>query len=106
MTACDEPTFRVRNRMFETCASADNHHGAGRHAVWCGISLEADVDWADVAVRLREANRLVAPKRPLASLDDRRPDGPLDAGAGRREGTRSDMRHPLDTLVHRWPSSH
>jgi hypothetical protein len=104
VTAWGEPTFRVRNRMFATFASADNHHGAGRHAVWCkavhvtqdalvrldperhfvppyvgvsgwfGIHLDADVDWTDVAVRLREAYRLVAPKRLIATLDERRPD--------------------------------
>lgn len=96
--AWGEPTFRVRNRMFATFASADNHHGAGRHAVWCkahhitqdalvrldpgryfvppyvgvsgwfGIYLDAGVDWQDVAVRLREAYCLVAPKRLRADV--------------------------------------
>lgn len=96
--AWGEPTFRVRNRMFATFASAHNHHGAGRHAVWCkarhvtqdalvrlepgryfvppyvggsgwfGIYLDAGVDWQEVAVRLREAYCLVAPTRLLAEL--------------------------------------
>ena len=30
-----EPTFWVGKRMFAMLANAGNHHGAGRHAVWC-----------------------------------------------------------------------
>ena len=30
-----EPTFWVGKTMFATFADAANHHGAGRHAVWC-----------------------------------------------------------------------
>jgi hypothetical protein len=30
-----EPTFWVGKRMFASFADAGNHHGAGRHAVWC-----------------------------------------------------------------------
>lgn len=30
-----EPTFWVHKRMFASFASARNHHGAGRDAVWC-----------------------------------------------------------------------
>jgi hypothetical protein len=30
-----EPTFWVHKRMFAMFASAQNHHGAGRDAVWC-----------------------------------------------------------------------
>ena len=30
-----EPTFWVHKRMFAMFASARNHHGAGRDAVWC-----------------------------------------------------------------------
>ena len=30
-----EPTFWVGKKMFATFANAANHHGAGRHAVWC-----------------------------------------------------------------------
>ncbi len=32
--AWGEPTFRVRNKMFATFASAAKHHGRGRHAAW------------------------------------------------------------------------
>ncbi|MFN8573252.1 MAG: MmcQ/YjbR family DNA-binding protein [Gemmatimonadaceae bacterium] len=34
-----EPTFRARGRMFATYASARNHHGKGRDAVWVKSSL-------------------------------------------------------------------
>ena len=80
-----EPTFRVRKRLFAMYANANNHHGDGRHAVWCkathitqeivvrrwptryfvpsyvgvsgwfGIYLDKDPDWHDVADRLRES---------------------------------------------------
>jgi hypothetical protein len=30
-----EPTFWVGKKLFATFANAANHHGAGRHAVWC-----------------------------------------------------------------------
>ena len=33
--AWGEPTFRVRNKLFAMYASSENHHGAGRPAVWC-----------------------------------------------------------------------
>jgi hypothetical protein len=33
-----EPTFWVHTRMFASFASARNHHGAGRDAVWCKAS--------------------------------------------------------------------
>ena len=32
--AWGEPTFRVKNKLFAMYAAADNHHGAGHHAVW------------------------------------------------------------------------
>lgn len=94
-----EPTFWAGKKMFASFASADNHHGAGRHAVWCksthmtqsllvgrtperyfvppyvghsgwvGIHLDRRPNWAEVAERLRDAYRLVAPKRALAALD-------------------------------------
>ena len=32
--AWGEPTFRVRNKLFAMYASATNHHGGGRPAVW------------------------------------------------------------------------
>jgi hypothetical protein len=88
-----EPTFWVGRRMFATFANAANHHGAGRHAVWCkathvtqdllitrapdryflpayvgpsgwvGIYLDRAPDWIEVAKRLRAAYELVAPAR-------------------------------------------
>lgn len=30
-----EPTFWIGKKMFATFANAANHHGGGRHAVWC-----------------------------------------------------------------------
>jgi predicted DNA-binding protein (MmcQ/YjbR family) len=97
--AWGEPTFRVRNKMFAMYANANKHHGNGRAAVWVkaapgdqakmvsaapecffvppymgpsgwvGIWLDGAVDWDDVAEFLRDAYRLVAPKRLSASLD-------------------------------------
>ena len=99
--AWGEPTFRVRNKLFAMYASSGNHHGAGRHAVWCkaapgnqqlmvraqpdrffvppyvgpsgwvGVYLDADTDWSDVADLMRDSYELVAPKRLLASLPAR-----------------------------------
>jgi predicted DNA-binding protein (MmcQ/YjbR family) len=97
--AWGEPTFRVRNKLFAMYAAADNHHGAGRPAVWCkaapgnqslmvrgapgrffvppyvgpsgwvGVWLDRDPDWAEVADLLRDSYRLIAPKKLLAILD-------------------------------------
>jgi hypothetical protein len=97
--AWGEPTFRVRNKLFAMYAAATNHHGAGRPAVWCkatrsnqsmmieiapqrffmppyvgpsgwvGIWLDGEVDWPELAELLRDAYRLVAPKRLLRALD-------------------------------------
>jgi hypothetical protein len=97
--AWGEPTFRVRNKMFAMYADAGNHHGDGRAALWCkaapgnqalmvgadphrffvppymgpsgwvGVYLDADTDWDEVAELLRDAYRLVAPKRLLPLLD-------------------------------------
>jgi hypothetical protein len=94
-----EPTFRVRNKMFASFANADNHHGRGRHAVWCkathttqdmlirkspdryfvppyvgvsgwfGIYLDRSPDWKEVAARLGESYRLVAPRPLLEAYD-------------------------------------
>ncbi len=85
-----EPTFWVGKRMFASFADADNHHGAGRHAVWCkatnvtqdmlitrsperyfsppyvgasgwvGIYLDEQPDWAAVEDRLSHAHALVS----------------------------------------------
>ena len=95
-----EPTFRVRNKMFATFADASNHHGRGRHAVWCksdfvtqellvtrspdryfvpaymgpsgwvGIYLDRKPDWAEVSERLRQSYLMVAPKRLIAAMED------------------------------------
>ena len=91
--AWGEPTFRVRNKMFAMYAAASNHHGGGRHAVWLkstlgdqkrmvraapecffvppyvgksgwvGIWLDGKVDWDDVAEFVREAYKLIAPRK-------------------------------------------
>jgi predicted DNA-binding protein (MmcQ/YjbR family) len=96
--AWGEPTFRVRNKLFAMYANSTNHHGAGRHAVWCkaakgnqelmvrakpkrffvppyvgpsgwvGIYLDDKVDWSEVADLMRDSYELVAPKRLLAKL--------------------------------------
>ena len=96
--AWGEPTFRVRNKMFAMFADAHNHHGGGRHSVWCkaapgeqellmraapdrffrppyvgpsgwvGMWLDGNVDWIHVSQILEDAYRLVAPKRLLAEL--------------------------------------
>ena len=93
--AWGEPTFRVRNKLFAMYASAGNHHGAGRPAVWCkaapgnqdimvrtapdrffvppyvgpsgwvGIWLDKKVDWKELGQLLQDGYRLVAPKRLL-----------------------------------------
>jgi predicted DNA-binding protein (MmcQ/YjbR family) len=97
--AWGEPTFRVRNKMFAMYASANNHHGGGRPAVWLkatkedqahmiaaapewlfkppyvgpsgwvGAWLDRDVDWDAVADFLREAYLLVAPKKLASQLE-------------------------------------
>jgi hypothetical protein len=88
-----EPTFWVGRRMFASFADASNHHGAGRHAVWCkaahvtqdwlvaqaperyfkppyvgpsgwvGIYLDREPDWSEVAERLRHSHELAVPTR-------------------------------------------
>jgi hypothetical protein len=40
----------------------------GAHG-WLGVDLEVDVDWEEIAGVIREAYRMVAPKRLLAQLD-------------------------------------
>jgi predicted DNA-binding protein (MmcQ/YjbR family) len=97
-----EPTFWVGKRMFASFANAVNHHGAGRHAVWCkashvtqsllvarapdryfrppyvgpsgwiGIYLDRDPDWAEVKERLQHAHELAASPRPRAQRSDTR----------------------------------
>jgi hypothetical protein len=97
--AWGEPTFRVRNKIFAMYAAATNHHGGGRHAVWCkatavnqgllvqaqperffvppyvgpkgwvGVYLDRAPDWRVVSDLVRDAYRLTAPKRLAAQLD-------------------------------------
>lgn len=89
--AWGEPTFRVKKRLFAMYAAPDNHHGAGRPAVWCkagpgnqalmveadparffvppyvgpsgwiGVYLDRRVNWRVVTGLLRDAHALVAP---------------------------------------------
>ena len=103
--AWGEPTFRVRNKLFAMYASADNHHGNGRVAVWVkaapgnqafmveaaperffvppyvgpsgwvGVRLDGTVDWTELAELLRDAYRLTAPKRLRVLLDEPRGTG-------------------------------
>lgn len=91
--AWGEPTFRVRNKIFAMYAHPNNHHGAGRPAVWCkaapanqafmvqgeperffippyvgpsgwiGVWLDRKVDWRDMGDLLRDAYLLAAPRR-------------------------------------------
>jgi hypothetical protein len=98
--AWGEPTFRVRNKVFAMYASANTHHGAGRHAVWCkagpgnqalmvaaepgryfvppyvgpsgwiGVWLDRSPDWKEVSALMRDSYSLIAPKKLLAQLDD------------------------------------
>jgi hypothetical protein len=98
--AWGEPTFRVRNKLFAMYASAGNHHGAGRPAVWCkagpgnqSLMVNADpdrffvppyvgpsgwigvwldnADWGELKDLLRDSYALVAPKKLCALLDER-----------------------------------
>ena len=94
-----EPTFRVRNKMFAMYAAPNNHHGAGRPAVWCkaapgnqslmvraapgrffvppyvgpsgwiGVWLDRDPDWTEVRELVCDSYRLTAPRRLQALLD-------------------------------------
>jgi predicted DNA-binding protein (MmcQ/YjbR family) len=100
--AWGEPTFRVRNKMFAMYANAGNHHGEGTHGVWLkaepgnqdlmvrsaphrffvppyvgpsgwvGVRLDGDVDWDELAMLVRDAYRLIAPKRLAALIDARK----------------------------------
>ena len=98
--AWGEPTVRVRNTLFAMYASAGNHHGAGRPAVWCkalrmnqammveaepdrffvppyvgpsgwvGVWLDGRVAWDDLDGLVRDSYLLVAPKRLGALLQE------------------------------------
>ena len=97
--AWGEPTFRVRNKLFAMYAAPNNHHGAGRPAVWCkaapgnqslmvraepdryfvppyvgpsgwvGVWLDRGPDWAEVGDLMCDSYRLIAPKKLQAVLD-------------------------------------
>jgi predicted DNA-binding protein (MmcQ/YjbR family) len=97
--AWGEPTFRVRNKLFAMYAAPNNHHGAGRPAVWCkaapgnqslmvranprrffvppyvgpsgwvGVWLDSDPDWAEVRELMSDSYRLIAPRKLSALLD-------------------------------------
>lgn len=94
-----EPTFWIGKKMFASFAHADNHHGAGRHAVWCkathveqdmliarsphryfappyvgpsgwvGIYLDRAPEWAEVADILRSAYELAKPAKKSRGLN-------------------------------------
>ena len=90
--AWGEPTFRVSNKLFAMYAHANNHHGAGHHAVWVkstainqslmiganpkrffsppyvgvggwvGVRLDGRVNWKDLADILKDGYELTAAK--------------------------------------------
>jgi len=98
VVAWGEPTFRVKNKIFAMFASASNHHGGGRPAVWAkaasgnqelmvgaapdrffappyvgpsgwvGVWLDGAADWKELAALLEDSYRLTAPKKLLAQL--------------------------------------
>jgi hypothetical protein len=39
---------------------------------WLGVRLDVDVDWQEVAGIVEDAYRMVAPRRLVAALDERR----------------------------------
>jgi len=97
--AWGEPTFRVKNKLFAMFASSANHHGAGRPGLWIksaavtqdmlvraeparyfvppyvgksgwvGAYLDKRPDWEVIDDLLRDAYRLTAPKKLVATLD-------------------------------------
>jgi hypothetical protein len=97
--AWGEPTFRVRNKLFAMYAAANNHHGAGRHAVWVkappgnqdlmvrtapdrffvppyvgpsgwvGVWLDRGVNWKELAELLRDSYRMTAPRKLVSKLE-------------------------------------
>jgi hypothetical protein len=97
--AWGEPTFRVKNKLFAMFASSGTHHGAGRPGVWIksaavtqdmlvraeparyfvppyvgksgwvGAFLDKKPDWEVIDDLLRDAYRLTAPKKLVATLD-------------------------------------
>ena len=99
--AWGEPTFRVKNKLFAMYAHANNHHGAGRLAIWCkakpvnqtlmigaapdrffkppyvgpsgwiGVWLDGDVDWNELLELFRDGYRMTAPKKLLERLKEK-----------------------------------
>ncbi|HJV09218.1 MAG TPA: MmcQ/YjbR family DNA-binding protein [Acidimicrobiales bacterium] len=95
------PTWFVRGKK-TFVMYLDDHHSDGRLALWCaappevqpalvreeperffvppyvggrgwlGVRLDIDVDWEEVAGIVEDAYRVVAPKRLVAALDERR----------------------------------
>ncbi len=122
VSAWGEPTFRVRNKMFATFASASNHHGDGRHAAWVkalpvnqdllvgsapqrvfvppyvgpsgwiGLYLDGVADWDEVARLLREGYTLVAPRRLLAEAPPPLPQATAKTRRPRRPATKRPRR--------------
>ena len=90
--AWGEPTFRVKGKIFAMYAAANNHHGAGHHAVWLmstplnqslmvqakpkrffvppyvgpsgwvGVRLDGRVSWREVEECVKDAYELRATK--------------------------------------------
>ena len=95
------PTFFVRDKRAFVMVLT-NHHGDGRFAIWCaapeglqamlveadperffvppyvghrgwlGVRLDVDPDWGELAGIVEDAYRMVAPKRLIGELDERR----------------------------------
>jgi hypothetical protein len=104
-----EPTFWVGKRMFASFADANNHHGAGRHSVWCnashttqhllvsqsperyfvppyvgvggwvGIYLDRRPKWSEVAERLAHAHELAVETQRAKRQRERRGRGGTEA---------------------------
>lgn len=55
--AWGEPTFRVKEKLFAMYASAGNHHGGGRDAVWC----KAPIGVQELMVRSEPEKYFVPP---------------------------------------------
>lgn len=117
VVAWGEPTFRVRNKLFAMYAHADNHHGAGRHAIWCkatpmtqdlmirarpdryfsppyvgpsgwvGVVLDGKTDWAALADLLRDGWKMTAPRKLVE--DGRRQSKRVEGGQKRPKAVRS-----------------
>jgi len=90
----DDPTFRVRTKIFVKVARSQQEHliwckaqpGVQEMLVsadqsrffippylggrgWVGIHLRGDVDWGEVADLIEESYRLIAPKQLIKQLD-------------------------------------